>query len=356
MAYRSEDEWFMAAALKLARRGIGKTSPNPPVGCVLAKDGRLIAGDYHHKTGLLHAEALVLGKVGDSAPGGTLYVTLEPCCFYGRTPACTKAIIEAGISRVVVGAKDPNPKVNGRGIKILLDAGIEVISGIMKSECDRLIRHYEKFITTGMPYIILKYAQSLDGRIATKSGSSKWISSPESLKFAHGLRAQCDDILVGDATANKDNPQLTVRHVNGKNPVRIILTSSGKLKKTLHVFHDGQARTIVATGADLKSPSGAEVLHLPLRNGLVDLKSLIKKLGQMEITSLLVEGGSATLTGFLRQQIADKIIIVVAPMILGEGISALGELNIRTIARAIRFKNLEMSHLGPDCVISGELP
>jgi diaminohydroxyphosphoribosylaminopyrimidine deaminase/5-amino-6-(5-phosphoribosylamino)uracil reductase len=355
MAYSTADERYMIQALRLAAKGLGKTSPNPVVGCVVVKDGQIIAGDYHHKAGQPHAEALALPKAGAEAKGADLYVTLEPCCIYGRTPPCTDAIIKAGIKRVVAGALDPNPKVNGKGISILKNAGVEVVTGVLGRQCEKINRPYFKYAKTGLPYVTVKFAQSLDGRIATKNGSSKWISSEKSLVFAHKLRALNDAILIGANTANHDDPQLTVRLASGRNPIRIILTSSGRLTKNLRLLNDKSARTIIATGKSAKTFANTETIRLPQKGDSLDLKVLLKVLAKMEITSLLVEGGSGAITGFLKQKLADKIIIVSAPILIGDGISAIGDLQTKTIAHSLKLKDVEYKHFGPDCVISGEL-
>jgi diaminohydroxyphosphoribosylaminopyrimidine deaminase/5-amino-6-(5-phosphoribosylamino)uracil reductase len=355
MKYRNRDEFYMAAALHLAKRGVGKTSPNPPVGCVIVKNDTIIAGDYHHKAGKAHAEVLALGRAREKAADSTIYVTLEPCDIYGKTPPCTKALIDSGIKRVVVGAIDPNPKVNGRGIKRLRQAGIAVITGVLGGECKRLIRPYAKYITTGIPFVTVKYAQSMDGRIATKTGASRWISSPLSLRFAHQLRAQSDAILVGAGTANKDNPQLTVRLVKGKNPIRIVLAQSGKLKKDIFLLTDNSARTIVATGRDTNYPAQIERLKVPVKDKSLNLKTFLKLLGNEGIANLLIEGGAQTITNFLKQGLVDRIILVTAPLIIGEGISAIGDLKIKTIDGAIKLNNIEYKRIGADCVIMGDL-
>ncbi len=216
----------MKMALALAWKGQGKTSPNPMVGAVVVKSGEVVGRGYHHKAGQAHAEVLALRNAAERARGATLYVNLEPCCHFGRTRPCTDAIIEAGIKRVVYSIKDPNPVVNGCGARKLRAAGMEVTSGVGEKEATHLNEIYLKFISTGCPFVILKTAQSLDGRIATITGDSKWISGPEALKFAHRLRAECDAVAIGAGTVKADNPQLTVRLVKGRNPYRIIIVTA----------------------------------------------------------------------------------------------------------------------------------
>ncbi|MCP4584273.1 MAG: bifunctional diaminohydroxyphosphoribosylaminopyrimidine deaminase/5-amino-6-(5-phosphoribosylamino)uracil reductase RibD [candidate division Zixibacteria bacterium] len=360
MAYKTDNENFMAQALKLAARGKGFTSPNPAVGCVIVKNGRVIAGDYHHEAGLPHAEALALNQAGAAAKNADLYVTLEPCCSYGRTPPCTEAIIKAGIKRVFIGTIDPNPAVNGRGIEILVHAGIEVETGVLRKRCESLIRSYIKFITTGLPLVTIKYAQSLDGRIAAKSGASQWISSPGSLKFAHQLRSWHDAILVGANTANHDDPQLTVRLVKGNNPVRIVLSGSGLVEPGLKLFHDKVTKTILATSRKGRklfedSKGNCDMMTLPIKVGELNLRALLEKLAKRGITSLLIEGGSGVITSFIKQNLVDRMIIVSAPIIIGDGISGVGDLKTKTIDKARRLINIEQRKIGPDCLIMGDL-
>lgn len=361
MTIKLTDEKIMAYALKLAQKGIGYTSPNPTVGCVIAKDGEIITGDYHHKAGSLHAEILAINKAGDAAKGSDLYVTLEPCCVYGRTPPCTEAIIKAGIKRVVIGTLDPNPSVNGKGVKCLQEAGVDVVSGILQKQCEEINRGYNKYITTGLPYVIIKYAQSLDGRIATSTCSSQWISGDKSLQFAHQLRAKYDAVLIGVHTANIDDPQLTVRKARGKNPIRILLTDSGRIDQNLRLLTDNKAQTIIATSRKGftrcrgKSFENVNVITLPVKSNGIDLKALLRKLGDKGILSVLVEGGSKVITSFLKQKLADSIIVITAPIIIGEGISAVNDLNIKTIDSSIKLINKKLIRLGYDCAISGDL-
>lgn len=361
MAYNNTDEKFMKQALLLAAKGIGYTAPNPAVGCVIVKDGAIIAGDYHHEAGKPHAEVLALTKAGENARDADLYATLEPCCIFGRTPPCTEAIIKAGIRRVIVGTTDPNPKVNGRGIKRLLEAGIEVTTDVLQARCIELNRGYNKYVATGLPLVTAKYAQSLDGRIATRSGSSQWISSPDSLKFAHKLRAEHNAIVVGANTANTDNPQLTVRLVKGKNPYRIILTKSGKLRADLKMLDDTRAPVMIATGSEgEKSLNGqlnskAEILNIDDNKGGLDLRKMLELLGQKGITSLLIEGGAGTITSFLSAGLTDRIIIISAPIFIGDGINAIGDLHIRSIDKALKLINIKQKKIGPDCAVMGDL-
>lgn len=355
MPRRDEDEKFMALAIREASKGVGKTSPNPPVGCVIVKAGKVIARDYHHQAGKAHAEPLALAKAGRAARGATMYVTLEPCNIYGRTPPCTKAIIESGIKRVVIGVADPNPKVNTGGISELNRAGIKTELGILGQKCSEIIKPYAKYITTGLPFVTIKYAQSLDGRIATSTGSSKWISSSESLKFAHRLRTQNDAVLVGGRTANVDDPLLTVRNVKGRNPARIVLTGSGEIDSNLKIFDTTDARTIIFTASNRVFPNNVETFRLEGNGNKIDLKAMLRKIGELGFISLLVEGGASVITSFLKQGLADRLIVVCCPIIIGEGVSAVGNLDSRTIGDAFKLNNVSYMKLGPDIAVIGDL-
>ncbi|OQX92956.1 MAG: riboflavin biosynthesis protein RibD [candidate division Zixibacteria bacterium 4484_95] len=355
MIYRTRDEKLMAMALRLAVKGLGETSPNPVVGCLLYKNGHIIAKDYHHKAGQPHAEVLVLRKAGVEASGATMYVTLEPCSTYGRTPPCTEEIIKAKVRKVIIGTIDPNPKINGRGVQALKKAGIEVVTGVIKEECKKINVAYNKFITTKLPFVTVKFAQSLDGRIATQNGSSQWISSQQSLKFAHCLRAQNDAILVGANTANRNNPQLTVRLVKGRNPVRIILSESGQVKKNLKLFTDKNAPTILATSRKARIDFDVEKILLPKRSKGLNLETLLRKLSDRDIMSLLVEGGAMVITSFLKQNMVDRIIVIVAPILIGRGVEAVTDLHIKDISQALKLKNVEYKKMGSDFVVFGDL-
>lgn len=355
MAYTTSDEKLMAMALRLAAKGLGKTSPNPVVGCLLYKDGHVIAKDYHHKAGQPHAEILVLRKAGAEASGATMYVTLEPCSIYGRTPPCTEEIIKAKVKKVIIGAIDPNPKINGRGVQALEKAGIEVVTGVMQEECEKINIAYNKFITTGLPLVTVKFAQSLDGRIAIRNGSSQWISSQQSLKFAHRLRAQNDAVLIGANTANWDNPQLTVRLVKGRNPVRIILSASGRIKRNLKLLTDKNVPTILATSRKARVNFDVEIILLPKKSEGLNLEALLRKLADRDIMSLMVEGGAKVITSFLKQKLVDRMIIIVAPILIGRGIEAIADLHIKNISQTLKLKNVKCKKIGSDFVVFGDL-
>jgi diaminohydroxyphosphoribosylaminopyrimidine deaminase / 5-amino-6-(5-phosphoribosylamino)uracil reductase len=358
------DALYMRQALKLARRGLGKASPNPMVGAVIVKDGRVIARGYHHRFGGDHAEVDALKHAAEDVAGSTLYVTLEPCRHFGKTPPCTDAIIKNKIARVVIGMLDPDPKMRGESVKLLHQKGIETIVGVLVDECLALNESYIKHRTTGLPYVTLKWAQTLDGRIASANGSSHWVSSPESQKLAHQLRATHDAILAGIGNILKDNPELTTRLVRGRNPVRIILDSKLRIPLDAKVLTgQDKAKTIIVTTPDANKERlsalgkrGIEVLTIsPDPSGKVDLKRLLKALGKRDISSLLVEGGGAVHTSFLRLGLADKLVAIIAPKILGKGIDAVGELNISDINKSLKLSIDRTYRRGVDIIVEGKL-
>jgi diaminohydroxyphosphoribosylaminopyrimidine deaminase / 5-amino-6-(5-phosphoribosylamino)uracil reductase len=320
MAFSVQDEKFMRRALALARRGLGKTSPNPVVGAVLVRNGRVIGEGYHKRAGGPHAEVFALRGV--KARGATLYVTMEPCSTWGKTPPCTDAVIAAGVKRVVVAALDPNPKHNGRGLKLLKRAGIRVESGLLAEESARMNEVFNKWVTTGLPFVTAKAAMSLDGKIATRTGDSKWITPPAVRTIGHALRAKVDAIMVGSNTVLKDNPHLTLRHgVKGKQPLRVVMDSRGRSPLNAHVFTDKfRERTMVVTS--LRSSKrwrealvkrGVSVLETKPR----DLRSTLQALGKLNVTSVLIEGGGELLGTAFDARLVDKIAFFYAPLVIG---------------------------------------
>jgi len=358
------DEKYMGQALRLARRGLGKVSPNPMVGAVIVKGGRVIARGYHKFFGGDHAEVNALKHATEDVSEATLYVTLEPCRHWGKTPPCTDAIIKSKIAKVVVGMLDPYPEMRGKSIELLKQHDIETVTGVLEKECRALNEVYLKYTTTGLPFVTVKFAQTLDGRIATAKGDSRWISSPESLKLAHKLRARHDAILAGVNTVIKDNPELTTRLVKGRNPTRIILDSHLRVPLDAKVLTNQEAaRTLVVATAAAPAEKlaalqkmGIEVLLAPPdAEGRVDLKQLLKMLAQRQISSLLVEGGAATITSFLRLDLADKIIAIIAPKLMGTGTDAVGELNITDVSQALKLSFTRIYRSGEDIVVEGKI-
>jgi diaminohydroxyphosphoribosylaminopyrimidine deaminase/5-amino-6-(5-phosphoribosylamino)uracil reductase len=346
-------------ALRQARLGFGATSPNPRVGAILVREGRVISRGYHHGYGAFHAEVDCLSKLPEGAADATLYVNLEPCCHHGKTPPCTKAIIQAGIKRVVYGLNDPNPLVNGKGLRQLSDAGIEVIGPVLGNESREINRGYLKYHSTARPWVTLKWAQSLDGRIAAAGGDSHWISCPDSLKLAHALRAEHDAVLVGINTVLTDDPQLTVRHVRGHNPRRVILDASLRLEPSAALF-SSNAPLIVATGLNAPESKirvlkerGAEIIALHSdNNGRLDLNALLDELGRRGILYLLVEGGSQVLASFIQQELYDEIVAFLAPALIGcDGISSVGPLGISRANDAVKLRTVKQKVYGRDLAL-----
>jgi diaminohydroxyphosphoribosylaminopyrimidine deaminase/5-amino-6-(5-phosphoribosylamino)uracil reductase len=315
----------MQEAIALARLGLGFTRPNPPVGAVVVKRGRIIGQGHHRMAGGPHAEVEALAEAGARSPGSTLYVTLEPCSTQGRTPPCTRAIMAAGITRVVTGSRDPNPKHAGRGLKILRQAGISVVTGVCQAETDRLMAPFDKWITMGQPFLTLKMAATLDGRIADSQGRSQWITGTAAREHVQMLRRHADAVMVGSGTALTDNPSLLCRQPDAPTGMRIIVDSRGRLPLDAQVLTDGrQARTIVATTgrcprrkiAALRA-TGARVWTVPETRGHVSLPQLMRRLGKAGLLHVLCEGGGGLAEALLRSGLVDECLWFIAPKLLG---------------------------------------
>lgn len=365
------DEKYMRMALSLARRGTGITSPNPMVGAVLVKDGRIIGKGYHKGPGRMHAEAEALqdaaSSAAGSAAGATLYVTLEPCCHTDkRTPPCTKEIIKSGIERIVIGMTDPNPSVNGRGIRELADAGLKVENGVLLRDASKLNEIYSKFITTSIPYVIMKSASSLDGKIALASGEARWITGKVARRYAHKLRLLVDAVLAGIGTVLTDDPSLNVRNIKskGKQPLRIILDSKLRIPLASRVLDmaAGQGTMVVTTKAAAPDRittlenKGIRVLLAECReDGEVCLKSLMPLLGKAGITSILIEGGSRVNASALHEGIVDKVVMMFSPRIIGgkDSISMVGGTSPASLSESVFFSNISIRRLGEDIMIEG---
>lgn len=318
------DQDYMRRAIELAKHGIGWTNPNPMVGAVIVKDGRIIGEGYHARCGELHAERNAIASLTESAEGATIYVTLEPCCHYGRTPPCTEAILEQKIARVVIGSRDPNPKVAGKGAAILRKAGVIVEEDFMREECDRLNPVFFHYITTKRPYVVMKYAMTADGKIATKTGASKWITGPKAREEVQRMRHQYMGIMAGIGTVLADDPMLNVRIENKKSPVRIICDSSLRIPLDSQICKSaGQYRTIVACGngnqekINRLTDLGVEVVQFPDVQGKVNLNTLMEYLGRIGIDSILLEGGGTLNDSALRAGIVQKLMVFVAPKVFG---------------------------------------
>ncbi|MBI2869325.1 MAG: bifunctional diaminohydroxyphosphoribosylaminopyrimidine deaminase/5-amino-6-(5-phosphoribosylamino)uracil reductase RibD [Chloroflexi bacterium] len=353
------DEDYMKLALRLARRGWGWTSPNPMVGAVIVRDGRIIGTGYHRRFGGDHAEIEAIRDAGGATEGATIYVTLEPCSHHGKTPPCVDALLRGAFKRVVIAALDPNPAVNGQGAEKLRQNGVAVTAGVLEAESRRLNEAHFKFMSTGLPLVTLKYAQTLDGRIAAATGRSRWLTSEPFQRYTHHLRAGHDAILVGAGTVLADDPLLTVRLVRGRSPRRIVLDSSLRIPPESRVLTDRQAPTLVVTTAradagklqDLRA-AGVEVLVArENERGEVDLAGLLPVLGQRGVTSVMVEGGGRVITAILRQRLADRLVIGMAPRIMGRGIEAVGDLGVTDVSQSLPLAFEKVARLGPDLVI-----
>lgn len=359
----------MEVALQWAAKGKGWNSPRPSVGCVLVKSGQLIgAGHTQRGDGQPHAEVMAIRDAAahdKSTFGANAYVTLEPCSHYATTPPCTKSLIEAGITRVVTGVCDPNPAVNGRGYSQLREAEIQVVTNFMAWECARHDEHFLKHISTSSPFLTLKTAVSLDGKIALKDGSSQWITGEAARERSHFLRHCHDAVLIGSGTAMADNPQLTVRlKGNHKQPARVVVDSRGVLSSNLKMFDKSTFDVPVYVATTERMPQekrnqmegcGAKVLLLPENGHHVDLKVLLQKLYKLGIYSILAEGGAQLSGALLREQLVDKVVSYVAPIIIGEGLSMTAGLEVNSLAQSLRLQDVQTATFGQDIEISGYL-
>jgi diaminohydroxyphosphoribosylaminopyrimidine deaminase/5-amino-6-(5-phosphoribosylamino)uracil reductase len=355
---------YMARALELARQALGTTSPNPAVGAVLVKGGRIVAEGFTQPPGGPHAEIVAIRQAGEKARGATLYVTLEPCRHYGRTPPCTKAIVEAGIREVHYSFEDPDDHGRGRAAPELREAGVEVVTGESEAEARRINEAYIKHRSTGLPFVIAKWAMSLDGKIAATSGDSRWVSGPETREWSHRLRTQIDAIMVGVRTILVDDPQLTARPgdvVSGRQPLRIVADSKGRTPVTARVL-DGPGAALIATTEESKdvwrrqmAEAGAEVLVLPDVREHVDLAVLLRTLGERQVLSLLVEGGGELLGAFFDAGLVDKVQAVVAPMVIGgrEAPAAVAGRGVERMAEALRLREVTVERAGEDMIVTG---
>ena len=353
---------WMQHALDISRQAIGYTAPNPMVGAVLLDaEDNFIAEGWHEKFGEAHAEVHVLEQAGVRARRGTLIVTLEPCSHFGKTPPCTQAIIRSEVAKVIIAILDPNPLVAGSGVEKLRAAGIIVQVGLLAKEAKRLNEVFLKWITQQRPFVAAKFAMTLDGKIATNNGDSKWISCPTARQYAHTLRTTYAAILVGGNTVRLDNPELTCRLVAGRNPIRIVLTNSFDLAIDSKIFlNDGVPTLLITTIGNanyqqFKNLANVEIIELAATNGQVELTELLKFLAQRQISSLLVEGGSEIHAGFFKAGLVDKVYAVIAPKIIGgnQAKSPIGDLGIDYMAQALQLEDLEMEKLENDVLITG---
>jgi diaminohydroxyphosphoribosylaminopyrimidine deaminase/5-amino-6-(5-phosphoribosylamino)uracil reductase len=358
------DAKFMKEALRQARKGLGRTSPNPAVGAVIVRKGKIVAKGHHRKAGLPHAEIEVLGALGGKAPGATLYVTLEPCNHYGRTPPCTEAILKSGLKKVVVGMRDPNPEVKGGGCEYLKENGLSVTTGVLEAECRKLNEAFFKFVTTGHPFVMVKSALTMDGWTATAKGHSKWITNEKSRRFVHRLRDRVDAVLVGIGTVLSDDPLLTARlgHLRGHDPLRIVVDTHLRIPASARVLnHDSTAETILVAGSGISSndlkqlqKNGVSVLKCPVKSGRIDLVALMGILGERFITSILVEGGASIIGSMLGEKLIDKFFIFKTPKILGggDGIPMAAGRGPDKVDQCLHLKDLEVRRFGEDVLFT----
>ena len=365
------DVSYMKMAIALARRGLGLTSPNPAVGTVVVRGDEVVGQGYHTAAGKPHAEVVALKEAGRKAKGAELFINLEPCCHTGRTPPCVPLILKSGIKRVVIGMIDPNPLVSGKGIRELKKTGAEVIVGVLEDKCKELNEAWIKYITKKIPFVILKAAQSLDGKIATHTGMSRWITSLESRRLVHELRSLADALVVGKNTVLSDNPRLTARLPGRKSydlyrfrqPRPVILDYRLEVPINARVLSH-PAGAIIAAGKGARrdqrrrlEAKGVEILILPGRNGMISWLPLLKELGKREITSLIIEGGASVFASAIEERVVDKVYFFIAPIIIG-GTKALGTVGgkgIKKILDAPRLKNTRVRRIGEDLLVEGYL-
>lgn len=337
----SIQEKYMMMAMALAKKAEGMTSPNPMVGAVIVKNGTIVGRGYHRRAGLAHAEINALRQAGAKAKGATLYVTLEPCDHFGRTPPCTDAIIRSGIKQVIIAMKDPNPVNNGSGIRRLNRRGVKTKVGLLSDEAEAMNRPYIKFITRNIPFVTVKVAQSLDGKIATKTGDSKWISSKDSRHYVQELRRIADAVMVGANTIRKDDPLLLSRLSRGKQPVRVIVSGRSDLPSGAKIFSSSHKAPVIVV-----KPSG--------RSGeKVDLSKLLAALAKKGITNILVEGGGELIAGMVKESLVDRFLVFIAPKIIGgrNAKTAVEGSGIRNIKDALGLKNISVRKFKKDILI-----
>lgn len=359
-----EDREYMKIALEEAQKGIGWTNPNPMVGAVIVKDGRIIGKGYHQKYGGLHAERNAIASCRESMKGATIYVTLEPCCHYGKTPPCTEAIIEQGFSRVVIGSDDPNPLVSGKGIKILREHGITVDTGVLREECDALNQVFFHYIRTGFPYVVMKYAMTADGKIATRTGASKWITGEEARGEVQKARHRYAGIMAGIGTVLADDPMLNCRLSKSNTPTRIICDTNGRTPLQANVVKTAkEIPTIIATACEdtekllAYEKNGCSILKVSKKEEHINLRELMKKLGELKIDSILLEGGGSLNYSALQDGIVNKVQTYIAPKLFGGYMakSPVGGLGIETPDQAFGLKRTLIREIGEDILIEWEV-
>jgi diaminohydroxyphosphoribosylaminopyrimidine deaminase/5-amino-6-(5-phosphoribosylamino)uracil reductase len=351
----------MRMALRLARKGVGRTSPNPAVGAVLVRGGKVVGRGFHRAAGMAHAEVEAIRDAGGAARGADLYVTLEPCCHAGRTGPCTESILSAGVRRVAAAMKDPNPLVAGKGLSALRKAGLTVAEGLLGEEARALNRPYRKWIVSGKPYVTLKLAVTLDGQIAAAGGDSRWVSCEKSRAMVHRMRSVADAVLVGGETFRRDNPRLTSRATGEKNPVRVILTSCLSDVSGRRIFRGGNGKVVFACPRGVPERDvrravslGAKVIRLPALAGRIPANVFLRALGKEGITSLLVEGGGRTAGWLVSAGAVDRYVFFVAPLLLGEGVRAIAGYCARNVAGGRKLAITGVRRVGADLMVTAE--
>ena len=356
------DESYIQLAIEIAKKGIGRVSPNPLVGAVIVKHDKILGAGYHEKFGGNHAEINAIEKAKENIEGSTLYINLEPCSHFGKTPPCVDRIIEKKIKRVVVGTLDMNPLVSGKGVRKLKSAGIDVKVGVLENECIKLNKFFFKYITKKLPYVSLKAAQTIDGKIADKYGYSEWISSVPSRKFVHGLRSKYDAVLVGAGTVATDDPRLTVRLVEGRNPKRIVIDTYLKLKMSHKLFSNNNDKNLIVITSKKSIgkkrrinkllSQGAQVLFAKEEsNGRIELKDALRELRKIQIASVLVEGGSEIYTSFIKNNLFDDMFLFISPKILGCGFPVVGSLGIKSLKKSLKVEIRNVERVGDDLLL-----
>lgn len=358
-----KDIKYMQMAIELAKKGCGWVNPNPMVGAVIVNDGKIIGQGYHKKYGELHAERNAIENCQTSTIGATLYVTLEPCCHYGKTPPCTEAIIESGICRVVIGSSDPNPLVAGKGAEILRSHGIEVTESVLKDECDSLNKSFFHYIQTGTPYVVMKYAMTLDGKIATHTGKSKWITGKAARRRVHEDRHRYSAIMVGVGTIIVDDPLLTCRMENGRNPLRIVCDTNLRTPLQARIIATADIySTLIATAvADPKRhepylKAGCDIVVLPEKKGHIDLNCLMQVMGKKKIDSILLEGGGSLNWSALQSEIVNKVQVYIAPKLFGgNGKTPVAGLGVDLPDGAFHLTRPIITMIGEDILLESEV-
>jgi len=359
----SNDVSFMRLALRLGRRGLGRTSPNPAVGAVVVRNGRIVGRGFHRKAGGPHAEIEALQDAGARARGATLYVTLEPCNHHGRTPPCTDAVLRAGVRKVVAGARDPNRRVTGKGLETLRRRGVAVEVGVEEDACNELLAPFRKVVETGLPLVTLKLAASLDGRIATRTRESRWITGPGARRLVHRMRNEMDAVMVGAQTILDDDPLLTCRWPGGRDPLRVVVDGRLRIPLDARVLTNQAAPgTLVATVVrkhrivESLRRQGATTLILPGKSGLLSLRRLLRALVKRGVSSVLIEGGATLAAHAIRERIVDRLVLFYGPKLIGaDGRPMLEAIGVKALAAAPSMDDVRIARVGPDVVVYARL-